>query len=37
MSAPAAAHLLCGGFGVKEGWQENAERVSDEFSFLRVL
>jgi ectoine hydroxylase-related dioxygenase (phytanoyl-CoA dioxygenase family) len=31
------SHLLCGGFGVEEGWQENAERVSEQFSFLRVL
>jgi hypothetical protein len=30
------AHLLCGRFGVEEGWQENADRVSDLFSFLRV-
>jgi hypothetical protein len=25
-------HLLCG--GVEEGWQENADRVPDQFPFL---
>jgi hypothetical protein len=30
------SHMLCGKLGVIEGWQENAERVNDHFSFLRV-
>jgi hypothetical protein len=30
------SHMLCGKAGVIEGWQENAERVNDHFSFLRV-